>query len=229
MARSRNLRRNRGPPGGDLPSDQARQEPSTSPADRRHRATAAGGSRRSAMPRRPGLTGEDVARAVGIRGEECGRLSSGYTAGTLPPPPSQPGLAARGSCGCAARRTTAQLSDWVSALNRIRRGPGRGRRQPAPYRGLASFQPEDAAWFFGREAITARLVRLATDGFVPRCTADRGRAVRLGEVVVAASRADPVTAGLVPAEIRRFTPRCHAPGRARPAAGRLLAPPSSRP
>ena len=62
----------------------------------------------------------------------------------------------------------AQLSDWMSALNRIRRGPGRRpAAAPAPYRGLASFQPEDAAWFFGREDLTARLVGLATAAPAP--------------------------------------------------------------
>jgi WD40 repeat protein len=62
----------------------------------------------------------------------------------------------------------AQLREWVSALNQIRRGPGRRpAAAAAPYRGLASFQTEDAAWFFGREAITARLVRLATEDCPP--------------------------------------------------------------
>ena len=56
----------------------------------------------------------------------------------------------------------------MSALNRIRRGPGRRpAAAPAPYRGLASFQPEDAPWFFGREDLTARLVRLATEAPAP--------------------------------------------------------------
>jgi WD40 repeat protein len=62
----------------------------------------------------------------------------------------------------------AQLREWVSALNGIRRGPGRRpATATAPYRGLASFRTEDAAWFFGREAITARLVRLATEDSPP--------------------------------------------------------------
>ena len=56
----------------------------------------------------------------------------------------------------------------MSTLNRIRRGPGRRTTAAAaPYRGLASFQPEDAAWFFGREDLTARLVGLASAAPAP--------------------------------------------------------------
>ncbi len=125
---------------------------------------------------RAGLTVREVARAVGIPASTAGD----YFAGRHLPPPSQPGLLPRilRACGVTDQ---AQLSDWMSALNRIRRGPGRRpAATPAPYRGLASFQPEDAAWFFGREDLTARLVRLATRGSGARRPADRGRAVRLG-------------------------------------------------
>jgi WD40 repeat protein len=90
-----------------------------------------------------------------------------YFAGRHLPPPSQPGLLPRilRACGVTDQ---AQLSGWMGALNRIRRGPGRRpAATPAPYRGLASFQPEDAAWFFGREDLTARLVRLASEAPAP--------------------------------------------------------------
>ena len=100
----------------------------------------------------------EVARAVGIPASTAGD----YFAGRHLPPPSQPGLLPRilRACGVTDQ---AQLSGWMNALNRIRRGPGRRpAATPAPYRGLASFQPEDAAWFFGREDLTARLVRLAS-------------------------------------------------------------------
>ena len=110
-----------------------------------------------------GLTVREVARAVGIPASTAGD----YFAGRHLPPPSQPGLLPRILRLCG-ETDPAQLREWVSALNRIRRGPG---RRPtavtAPYRGLASFQPEDAPWFFGREAITARLVRLAAEAAPP--------------------------------------------------------------
>src|SRR5450755_2569860 len=112
---------------------------------------------------RAGLTVREVARAVGIPASTTGD----YFAGRHLPPPSQPGLLARILRACG-ETDPAQVSEWVSALNRIRRGPGRrAAAATAPYRGLASFQPEDAPWFFGREAITARLVRLATGAFPP--------------------------------------------------------------
>ncbi|MGH3069412.1 MAG: AAA family ATPase, partial [Streptosporangiaceae bacterium] len=104
-----------------------------------------------------------MARAVGVPASTTGD----YFAGRHLPPPSQPGLLPRILRVCG-ETNPAELSEWMSALNRIRRGPG---RRPtgatAPYRGLASFQPEDAAWFFGREDITARLVRLATEASPP--------------------------------------------------------------
>jgi WD40 repeat protein/transcriptional regulator with XRE-family HTH domain len=112
---------------------------------------------------RAGLTVREVARAVGIPASTAGD----YFAGRHLPPPSQPGLLPRilRACGVTDQ---AQLSDWMNALNRIRRGPGRRpAAAPAPYRGLASFRPEDAAWFFGREDLTARLVGLVTAAPVP--------------------------------------------------------------
>ena len=112
---------------------------------------------------RAGLTVREVARAVGIPASTAGD----YFAGRHLPPPSQPGLLPRilRTCGVTDQ---AQLSDWMSALNRIRRGPGRRpAATAAPYRGLASFRPEDAAWFFGREDLTARLAGLATAAPVP--------------------------------------------------------------
>jgi hypothetical protein len=48
-----------------------------------------------------------------------------------------------------------------------RQSPGAAAPGPAPYRGLASFQPEDAAWFFGREELALHLVRLATGPGAP--------------------------------------------------------------
>jgi WD40 repeat protein len=108
------------------------------------------------------MTVREVARAVGIPASTAGD----YFAGRHLPPPSQPGLLTRILRVCS-ETDPAELSEWVSALNLIRRGPGRRPTATAPYRGLASFQPEDAAWFFGREAITRRLVRLATGASAP--------------------------------------------------------------
>ncbi|MGA8258145.1 MAG: WD40 repeat domain-containing protein [Nocardioides sp.] len=48
---------------------------------------------------------------------------------------------------------------WVAALERLRWTPSlRVADQTSPYKGLDSYQPEDAAWFFGRDAVTADIV-----------------------------------------------------------------------
>src|ERR1019366_5819814 len=57
----------------------------------------------------------------------------------------------------------AGLSGGGSALARARSAPGRrAAGTTAPYRGLASFEPEVAEWFFGREYLTRQLLIRAT-------------------------------------------------------------------
>ncbi|MDO8108425.1 helix-turn-helix domain-containing protein [Isoptericola sp. b441] len=48
---------------------------------------------------------------------------------------------------------------WADVVGRLRRAPGRRpANSPAPYRGLVPYEPEDAAVFVGREALTASLL-----------------------------------------------------------------------
>ncbi len=48
---------------------------------------------------------------------------------------------------------------WTDVLARIRRAPGpRSSSAAVPYRGLVSFQPEDATWFHGRDHLTRLLI-----------------------------------------------------------------------
>jgi WD40 repeat protein/transcriptional regulator with XRE-family HTH domain len=54
-----------------------------------------------------------------------------------------------------------RVEQWHLALGRARRIPGK-RGGPAPYRGLARFEEDDARWFFGREEDTRRLAGRAT-------------------------------------------------------------------
>ena len=48
------------------------------------------------------------------------------------------------------------IERWLEAWRRVQRAPG-PRSGSAPYRGLASFQPADAEWFFGREALSEQV------------------------------------------------------------------------
>jgi WD40 repeat protein/transcriptional regulator with XRE-family HTH domain len=106
---------------------------------------------------RAGLTIRGVARAAGIPASTAGD----YFSGRHLPPPTQPGLLAKILAACG-ETDPARARAWAGALTRARRSPGpRPATVRAPYRGLASFQPEDAPWFFGREAMAGQLAALA--------------------------------------------------------------------
>jgi WD40 repeat protein/transcriptional regulator with XRE-family HTH domain len=109
-----------------------------------------------------GLTIRDVAKASGIPVSTVGD----YFAARHLPPARQPELLPGILAACQIT-DAAQVGRWLEALSRVRRAPGRPPAGPAPFRGLASFQPEDAAWFFGREELALHLVRLATGPGAP--------------------------------------------------------------
>ena len=104
-----------------------------------------------------------------------------------------------------------RVRQWEEALLRVRRTPGkRSAPPPAPYPGLRSFQPEDAALFHGREAVTAEIVRR-----VQQRAADGGGPL----IVVGASGAGKsslLRAGVIPAlgglgfETELMVPSAHA-------------------
>jgi WD40 repeat protein len=109
---------------------------------------------------RAGLTVREVAKRAAIPVSTAGD----YFSGRHLPPPTQPELLPRllRACGITAE---AELQAWADAVAATRRPPGR--RAPAtrpPYQGLASFQPADALWFFGRTALTDRLATMASAG-----------------------------------------------------------------
>ena len=107
---------------------------------------------------RAGLTVREVARAAGLPASTAGD----YFSGRHLPPASEPGLLPEILRACG-ESDPARVREWTSALARARRAPGRrasGARPP--YRGLASFEQEDASVFFGRAETTERLVALAT-------------------------------------------------------------------
>jgi len=115
---------------------------------------------------RAGLTVRQVARASGLPASTVGD----YFSGRHLPATGQAGslhriLAARGETD------PARLTSWTDALSRARRQPG---KRPAlrasgdvPYRGLASFEREDAPWFFGREKVIQRLFELDLGASLP--------------------------------------------------------------
>ncbi|MGH3930368.1 MAG: ATP-binding protein, partial [Pseudonocardiaceae bacterium] len=93
-------------------------------------------------------------------------------------------------CGVSDARLVKQ---WLQAWQRVRRSPGRRIGGPEPYRGLVSFQVEDADWFFGRQALIAQLLS---------CLADLHAAGGGVQIVVGASgsgKSSLLRAGLIPA------------------------------
>jgi WD40 repeat protein len=107
---------------------------------------------------RAGLTVRQVARAAGLPASTVGD----YFSGRHLPPPSQAGLLERVLRACG-ETDQSRVVDWSRALSRARRTPGRRAvGASAPYRGLSNFEPEDAAFFFGRAEVTERLLALAT-------------------------------------------------------------------
>lgn len=101
-----------------------------------------------------GLTVRKVADAVDVPASTLG----GYFSGRHVPPVSQPRLLTDilRVCGVEDAKTVRR---WRLALSQVRRAPGpRPTGARPPYRGLASFQPEDGEWFFGRDELSLAVV-----------------------------------------------------------------------
>src|SRR6201992_4213338 len=131
-----------------------------------------------------GLSIRDVSAATGIPSATLGDYFNGRHA---PPPRDRTLERILDACGVT---DPALVAVWTAARDRVRPTPGRPTANaPAPYRGLAFFRTEDAAWFFGGQDLTERLGR---SGPQSRGPADGGvRAVWSGQVLAAARRADP--------------------------------------
>jgi WD40 repeat protein/transcriptional regulator with XRE-family HTH domain len=115
---------------------------------------------------RADLTVRQVAKAAGLPVSTAGD----YFSGRHLPAPGQAESLVKILAACG-ETDPGRLGSWTAALGRARRPPGKrasgsARKHmasgDAPYRGLASFGPQDAPWFFGREDVTERLVELAT-------------------------------------------------------------------
>ena len=108
-----------------------------------------------------GLTVRDLAGKIGVPPSTLG----GYFGGSHLPPVKLSDLLPRILSACGVN-DAAEVEGWLAALARVRRAPG---RRPAgavaPYRGLKSFQSEDAEWFFGRQSLTDILVGQLRDQY----------------------------------------------------------------
>ncbi|MDQ1287113.1 MAG: hypothetical protein QG622_678 [Actinomycetota bacterium] len=61
-----------------------------------------------------------------------------------------------------------ERQEWMNALSRARRAPGPTPSQvTAPYRGLESYQPEHAEWYFGRDDLVRVALERLVDGGCP--------------------------------------------------------------
>ena len=110
-----------------------------------------------------GLTVRQVASRVGVQGAHS-TIGDWFAGRGLPSMASRDLLVqVLAVCGVDDGGLVEQ---WLQAWRRVRRAPGRragrlGRLEP--YRGLASYQPEDAGWFFGRRALTDQLLARLAD------------------------------------------------------------------
>lgn len=137
---------------------------------------------------RAGLTVRDVARAIDARASTVGGYFSGrYLPGVKPRGQFRSLLEACGEVDAAA------IEEWLEALSRVRRAPGRRPAgAPVPYRGLASFQPEDAKWFYGRQSLTDDLI-----GHLRKVYAVGGLLVAVGPS--GSGKSSLLRAGMIPA------------------------------
>ena len=142
----------------------------------------------TALRERAGFAVRDLAREIDSPAATVG----GYLSGRHLPTAAQSGVFRRllQACGVA---DPDDVEDWVEAVARIRRlAAHRSAADTGPYRGLDSFQPEDADWFFGREAQTRQLVQALDDPTRPgRMTAVVGPS--------GSGKSSLVRAGLIPA------------------------------
>ncbi|WP_430784097.1 helix-turn-helix domain-containing protein [Actinoplanes sp. G11-F43] len=152
----------------------------------------------TSLRERSGRTVRDVARLSGIAASTLG----GYFSGRHLPPLKPAGTMARLLAACGVD-DPAEVAAWTEALHRVRRIPGpRPAGDPVPYQGLASFQPEDADRFHGREDLTATLLdRIAKDDgpwpLIVVGASGSGKSSLLRAGVVAALRADGVPVRLI--------------------------------
>lgn len=138
---------------------------------------------------RAGMTVRDVAKAVGLPSSTVG----GYFGGSHLPPVKPSNLLADILAACSVTDPEA-VALWMDSLSRVRHAAAARRADAAaPYRGLASFQPEHAAWFFGREDLTDLLVKRLAQ----RCAASEALLIVVGPS--GSGKSSLLRAGMIPA------------------------------
>ncbi|MGH3997526.1 MAG: helix-turn-helix domain-containing protein, partial [Pseudonocardiaceae bacterium] len=107
-----------------------------------------------------GLTVRQVASQVGVQGAHS-TIGDWFAGRGLPSMASRELLVqVLTVCGVS---DVGLIEQWLQAWRRVRRAPGRRAGAVEPYRGLASFQLEDAGWFFGRQALRDQLLARLAD------------------------------------------------------------------
>jgi WD40 repeat protein/transcriptional regulator with XRE-family HTH domain len=151
---------------------------------------------------RAGLSVRELAKALGQSPSTVG----GYVGGRHLPPPRllAPLLAA---CGITDAAVVDGLKDDLIRLKQMSAGRGSA---VSPYRGLASYEPEQAHLFFGREEATARVRRRLTE----RQTSGKALVFVVGPS--GSGKSSLLRAGLIPAlraeggaRVVLFTPQAH--------------------
>jgi WD40 repeat protein/transcriptional regulator with XRE-family HTH domain len=148
------------------------------------------GRQLTALRERAGLTVRQVAGRANAPGSHS-TLGDWFAGRGLPSTSSQQlFLDTLRVCGIT---TQPEVDAWLLAWRRVRRAPGPRVFTTEPYRGLASYQPDDAEWFFGRGPLV--------DALLGRLEAHH-RAGGGIEIVVGASgsgKSSLLRAGLIPA------------------------------
>ncbi|MEU8221851.1 hypothetical protein [Kribbella sp. NPDC048915] len=108
----------------------------------------------TALRMRAGLTVRDISRAINHL-QPHSTIGEWFAGRSVPSNSSQAlYVEVLRACGVTSDE---EIERWLDARRRIRQLPG-PKGGTTPYRGLMAFQPEDAEWFFGREALTEQIV-----------------------------------------------------------------------
>jgi hypothetical protein len=136
---------------------------------------------------RQGLSVRDVSKASGVGVSTLG----GWFSGRHLPPMSQLDQLDAVLRACSVEDADVREA-WREAVARVRRSPRPRSPTAVPYRGLASFGPEHAAWFFGRDGLVEVLLRMVVQA------AEGGGGLVWVVGVSGSGKSSVVQAGLIP-------------------------------